>query len=64
MFYRIVNRLLTNKVSRLKKNEFIKSTFSIIPYNPQKDNKLIKVQMSESHKYEHFVKKLIQKIKK
>ncbi len=64
MFYRIVNRLLTNKAARFKKNDFIKSTFSIIPYNPPKDNKLIKVQMSESHKYEHFVKKLIQKIKK
>lgn len=55
MFYRIVNRLLTNKATRFKKNDFIKSTFSIIPYNPPKDNKLIKVQMSESHKPFHYI---------
>tara|TARA_Y100000816_G_C25633107_1_gene337448 strand:- start:51 stop:257 length:207 start_codon:yes stop_codon:yes gene_type:complete len=52
MYFRLFIRFFSNKNN---KNYFVNTTKSVIKYNTPKDNKLIKVQMSESHKPFHYI---------
>ena len=52
MYFRLFIRFFSNKNN---KNYFVNTPKSVIKYNPPKDNKLIKVQMSESHKPFHYI---------
>ena len=52
MYFRLFIRFFSNKNN---KNYFVNIPKSVIKYNPPKDNKLIKVQMSESHKPFHYI---------
>ena len=53
MYFRSFMQFFATKT---KKDYFVNTPKSIIKYNLPKDNKLIKVQMSESHKPHHYIK--------
>lgn len=53
MYFRLFIHFFSTKTNKIY---FVNTPKSIIKYNPPKDNKLIKVQMSESHKPHHYVK--------
>jgi len=52
MYFRLFIRFFSNKTNKIY---FVNTPKSVIKYNPPKDNKLIKVQMSESHKPFHYI---------
>ena len=52
MYFRLFIRFFSNKNNKIY---FVNTPKSVIKYNPPKDNKLIKVQMSESHKPFHYI---------
>jgi len=51
MYFRLFIRFFSNKNNKIY---FVNTPKSVIKYNPPKDNKFIKVQMSESHKPFHY----------
>lgn len=52
MYFRLFIHFFSTKTNKIY---FVNTPKSIIKYNPPKDNKLIKVQMSESHKLFHYI---------